>query len=140
MIKHIAGFSLVLFVTSVAAAAQQQAAPPAQEKPSEAKAPATIAGKWNMTVQTDQGPMPVTLVMKLDGRKVTGSVTSDRGETPLEGEFAEGKLTFDIKFQGSSGEMSVTFNATHKKEDDTLSGTLDFGQGALNWKAERAKS
>ncbi|HYN07529.1 MAG TPA: hypothetical protein VES67_09080 [Vicinamibacterales bacterium] len=139
MSTHIAGICLTLFVGSMAPAAQQQTPPPAQEKPAEAKAPASIAGKWNMTVDTQQGSMPVTLVMKLDGKKVTGTVTSQQGETPLEGEFAENKLTFWIKFQGGGGEMNITFNATHKKEDDTLSGTWDFGQGAMNWKAERAK-
>lgn len=40
--------------------------------------------------------------------------------------------------QGGGGEMSLTFSGAFK-EDGTLAGTLDFGQGALNWRAERVK-
>jgi uncharacterized lipoprotein YajG len=130
----------LLFVGAVPAAAQQQTPPPpaTQDKPADAKAASSIAGKWDMTAETPQGATPVTLVMKLDGKKVTGTLTGPQGEIPLEGEFADGKLTMTITIQGGAGEMSVTFNGT-LKEDGTLAGTFDFGQGAMNWKATRAK-
>ena len=130
----------LLVVGAVPAAAQQQTPPPpaTQDKPADAKAPSSIAGKWDMTAETPQGATPVTLVMKLDGKKVTGTLAGPQGEIPLEGEFADGKLTMTITIQGGGGEMSVTFNGT-LKEDGTLAGTFDFGQGAMNWKATRAK-
>jgi hypothetical protein len=133
--------ALALLVTgAVPASAQQQTPPPppAQEKPADAKAPASIAGKWDMTAETPQGTTPVTLVMKLDGKKVTGTMSGPQGEIPLEGEFADGKLSMTITIQGGSGDMSITFTGA-LKEDGTLAGTFDFGQGAMNWKAQRAK-
>jgi hypothetical protein len=120
--------------------AQQTAPPPAaQEKPADPKAPTSIAGKWDMTAETPQGTTPVTLVMKLDGKKVTGTLTGPQGEIPVEGEYADGKLTWSITIQGSSGDLNVTFTGA-MKEDGTLAGTFDFGQGAMNWKAARAKN
>jgi hypothetical protein len=130
-------------VTGVSVYAQQsgQQAPPA-EKPqpkTEAKTPPSIAGKWNMTVNTEQGAMAVVLELKLDGKKLTGTLTSDRGETALEGEYADGKLSFAISFQGGGGEMTIGFSGA-LKEDGTLAGTMDFGQGQMAWKAERPKT
>lgn len=130
----------LLVVGAVPASAQQQTPPPppAQDKPADAKAAASIAGKWDMTAETPQGTTPVTLVMKLDGRKVTGTIAGPQGEIPLEGEFTDGKLSMTITIQGGGGDMSITFNGA-LKEDGTLAGTFDFGQGAMNWKATRAK-
>ena len=119
-------------------AGQQQADPPKQEKKPEAKPPASVAGKWNMSLDTPQGAMPATLDLKLEGKKVTGTLSGPQGDIALEGEFADGKLSFSITFQGGGGEMQITFNSA-LKEDGTLVGTFDFGQGQMNWKAERAK-
>ena len=137
------GLTLVISTAATNAAPQsgQQTPPPAAaaEKPADAKAPASIAGKWDMSAETPQGTMPVTLVIKLDGKKVTGTMASAQGETPMEGEFADGKLTWAIVFQGGSGSMNITFNGA-LKDDGTLAGTFDFGQGEMKWSATRAKN
>lgn len=143
-LAFIATLSMTLvFATTTAAASPQsgqQAPPPAApSKPADAKAPDSVAGKWDMSAETPQGTMPVTLVIKLDGKKVTGTLASAQGETPMEGEFADGKLTMSIVFQGSSGQMNITFNGA-LKDDGTLAGTFDFGQGEMKWSATRAKN
>jgi hypothetical protein len=147
-IPFFASLGLALFVVPAAAAAQSAAgqqtpptppAPAAPAKPADAKAPESIAGKWDMSAETPQGTTPVTLVIKLDGKKVTGTMASQQGETPLEGEFAEGKLTWSIVFQGGGGSMNISFNGA-LKEDGTLAGTFDFGQGEMKWSATRSKN
>ncbi len=122
--------------TSFPARAQQsqQTNPPKPEQ----KAPASIAGKWDMTVETDQGQMQTLLEVKLDGKKVTGTITGPQGAGPIEGEFVDNKLTFTMSFDSPNGSMSIGFTATFK--DDALSGTLDFGQGQVPWHATRSKS
>ena len=140
----IAGLGLTLVIVPAATGAAhsgQQTPPPAAaaEKPADAKAPASIAGKWDMSAETPQGTMPVTLVIKIDAKKVTGTMASAQGETPMEGEFADGKLTWAIVFQGSGGSMNITFNGA-LKDDGTLAGTFDFGQGEMKWTATRAKN
>lgn len=137
------GFVMFLAVMPAAAIAYspqaQQTPPPAQEKPADPKAPATIAGKWDMSAETPQGTTPVTLVIKLDGKKVTGTLTGPQGEIPHEGEYADGKLTTSITFQSSNGAVNVTFTGS-MKPDGTMAGTFDFGQGEMKWTATRSKS
>jgi hypothetical protein len=143
-IKQLPGIGFVMFLAAMPAAAiaysqAQQTPPPAQEKPADPKAPATIAGKWDMSAETPQGATPVTLVIKLDGKKVTGTMTGPQGEIPHEGEYVDGKLTTSITFQGSSGAVNITFTGS-MKADGTMAGTFDFGQGEMKWTATRSKS
>ena len=144
-IRHLPGIRFVMFLAMIPATAVayshpvQQTPPPAQEKPADPKAPATIAGKWDMSAETSQGATPVTLVIKLDGKKVTGTMSGPQGEIPHEGEYVDGKLTTSITFQGSSGAINITFTGS-MKPDGTMAGTFDFGQGEMKWTATRSKS
>jgi hypothetical protein len=146
-IASVASVGLMLFIaTGTSAAAQpsgQQTPPPAPTAPAaapaDAKTPASIAGKWDMSAETPQGTMAITLVIKLDGKKVTGSLANQQGETPMEGEFTDGKLTMSIVYQGGGGSMNISFNGA-LKDDGTLAGTFDFGQGELKWSATRSKN
>ena len=141
MKKPISTLAMLAFaVVTVAAQGGGQSAPP-QSKPEqkgEAKAAPTPAGKWNVSVQTQQGEMASTLDLKLDGKKVTGTMASQMGESPIAGEFAEGKLKFSISVQTNSGSLEVVFNGAFK-DDGSLAGTLDYGQGPTNWTATRVK-
>ena len=116
----------------------QQSTPPAQEQKPDQKAPPTVAGKWDMTVDTDQGAMQAGLEIKLDGKKVTGMLNGPQGQAPIEGEFADNKLTFSLSFDSPNGGMQVAFSGT-LKDDGSLSGTLDYGQGQVPWRAVRSK-
>lgn len=142
--RHTLSFFVVAALAaspSLGAQSANQQSPPSQTKPEakpESKPPASIAGKWNMTVDTQQGAMQSVLDFKLDGKKVSGTVASPQGEIGLEGEYADGKLTFSIVFQGSSGSLTLVFNGA-QKENGTLAGTMDYGQGQSPWRAERPK-
>lgn len=130
--------AFALATTWSASAMQQQANPPKPDPKPEEKASASIAGKWDMTIDADQGAMQASLDMKQDGKKVTGTITSPQGPAALEGEYADGKLTFSISFDSPNGSMQIGFNAT-MKGDGSLAGMLDFGQGQIPWRAVRAK-
>lgn len=141
--------SLVTMLAALAVAApvyaqtagqqQQQAEPPATETKAEAP---SIAGKWNVTTTTDQGSMYSTLDIKVDEKdpkKITGTLVSDMGTAPIEGEWAEGKLGFALSMDTGGGAMQLWFAAT-MKEDGSLAGTIDFGQGTIPWTAVRPKN
>ena len=114
---------------------QDPQTPPAA-KP--ADKPSTIAGKWNGSVDPGNGPTYFVLELKLDGKKVTGSLTGDYGVSQVDGEFADSKLTFSITVDTPNGALTVAFTSTLK--DDALTGTADLGQmGSFPFKAERAK-
>jgi len=144
--RHLAAVAAaVMFVAAVpnaeARQAQAQGQPPTQAKP-EAKpeaAASPFAGKWNVNVQNPNGAVESTLDLKVDGKKVTGTLQSQMGNTTVEGEIAEGKLTFWFSMDANGQTLNITFVGTSQK-DGSLAGTLSFGQGDLNWTATKAKN
>jgi len=131
--KKVALTLCAALVAVSALAAQTQQAPPAPPAKPEAAA-LTVAGNWNISMDFGQGPTDIAAVFKVDGKKVTGSLTSQMGEVPLAGEFAEGKLTFSIDFNGTS----LAFNAT-LKDADNMTGTMGGQMGEIPWVAKRVK-
>ncbi|HKW02795.1 MAG TPA: hypothetical protein VJN96_23430 [Vicinamibacterales bacterium] len=108
-----------------------------QAKP---KAETTVAGKWTIAVANDQVPISAGLTLAQHGTKVTGTFTSDHtGEAPVEGEFANGTLTFFITVHADGGNaMQVDFTA-RLKDDGSLAGTLKGPMGEMNWTGTRTK-
>ena len=121
------------------AAAQAQGGQAKPEPPkADAKAPAGVAGKWTMSVDAGSGAMQLPIEFKVEGKKVTGTVIGPQGEPAnLEGEFADGKLTFTVTVP--DGSMSIGFKAT-LKDDGSLAGTLDMQGNEVPWTATRVKS
>ena len=129
--------SSMVFACGIVAAQQQT--PPAQESKPEAKKEApSVAGKWNVSVDTPSGSRASTLDLKVDGKKVTGTMASEMGETPVAGEYADGKLTFSITIDAGGQQLTLAFVGAFKA-DGTIAGTIDFGQGEMAWTAARAK-
>lgn len=127
--------TLMLASTATFALPQQAQTPPAQAKP-EAK-PTGVAGKWNMMIDSPQGPIESQLEIKLEGIKVTGTLNSPMGGAPIVGEFADGKLEFTLSMDAGGTPLQIWFGGA-MKEDGTMAGTLDFGQGEFPWTAKRA--
>jgi hypothetical protein len=115
---------------------QQQTDPPKKEQ----KAAPSIDGKWTITTVTQNGPIVSTMVLKVEGKKLTGTIASpERGEAAIAGEYADGKIAFSISMQTSNGAIDIAFSGA-VKENGTMAGTLDIGAGnTLEWTAERAK-
>lgn len=133
---------LALVVAMFAAAApfaqqsgSQQAPPPAAPK-ADAKPATGVAGKWTVLTDAGQGPLESALELKLEGTKVSGTISSQMGTAPIAGEYTEGKLTFTLTMQGGSGSVEIWFGGA-LKADGTMAGTLDFGQGEIPWTAKR---
>ena len=97
-----------------------------------------MAGKWLLSMETPNGTMNPGLDLKVDGKKVTGTLTSPQGEVAVAGEFADNKLALTASFQGNGGEMTITFAGT-LKADGTMAGTMAFPQGEIPWTAARPK-
>lgn len=113
----------VAFVSVAAPAAQEKAPPP------------TIVGKWNLALDTPHGRVTMDFALKLDGKKVTGTLTSEQmGEMPLTGEFTDGRLMFSV----TNGTDELTF-AAKLKDADTLVGNLVSHLGDMACMATRVK-
>jgi len=89
--------------------------------------------------QSANGAVDSALDLKLDGKKVAGTISSQLGESKIEGELADGKLTFWFTMDMNGQALNLTFTGTQQK-DGTLAGTLSLaGQGEMTWTGTRAK-
>ena len=53
-----------------------------------------VTGKWNMSIDTDQGSAPATLTLTQDGEKLTGELVSDQGTIEFEGTIIGDKVAW----------------------------------------------
>jgi hypothetical protein len=57
-----------------------------------------VTGKWNAKVPMRDGEHAITMILKADGAKLTGSVGSDNGETEvLNGKIEGDSLSFNLE-------------------------------------------
>ncbi|HYX27065.1 MAG TPA: hypothetical protein VE863_00760 [Pyrinomonadaceae bacterium] len=91
-----------------------------------------ISGEWDAVADAQGQPFPFTLVLKLDGDKITGSSNSQLGLANItEGTWKEGKLAVAL-------EGNITLVAT--MVEGKLSGDYDFqGQTSGKWVAVKKK-
>src|SRR3972149_2657687 len=105
---------LLLFAGSLLLAAEEKAAP-AADKPAESKAKdakkekkeSKIAGRWEGKITRPDGEeFTVTYIFKVDGEKLTGTVTSPRGERTIEkGKVKDDELSFEVE----AGENVISY-------------------------------
>src|SRR5262245_36286678 len=85
----------------------------------------TVAGDWELTIQSPTGTRSVPLTLKQEGETVTGMFKGPQGELPVKGTFIGDDLKFDfsIPIQGSSIDISMN----GKVANDAVTGTAQFG-------------
>jgi hypothetical protein len=134
--KKVALFAIVAVVFALTL----QPAYGGQDKPEPTKDLSKVAidGKWNMSLESPQGPMSILLTLKVDGTKVTGTLNSQMGETALEGQYVDGVLNFGISFDGGGGSMQISF-AGKLTDENTMAGSLSGPMGDIPWAAVRVK-
>jgi len=104
---------------------------------SPAFAQTTIAGDWDMTINSPQGANTTKVTFKQDGEKVDGLFKGPQGELPFTGTLtgSDLKFVFTIQFQGMPLEIAMT----GKVENDAMTGKANFG-GMVDgdWTAKRS--
>jgi hypothetical protein len=107
------------------------AAAPAAPAPAAAPAVFNLNGEWEGSADAQGQPFPFTLMLKVDGETVTGSSSSQLGESVVkDGSWKEGKLTFQL--EGQNGVISMSATVIEGK----LSGEFDYaGQLQGKWVA-----
>jgi hypothetical protein len=97
----------------------------------------TIAGDWDLTINSPQGANTTKVTFKQDGEKVDGLFKSPAGELPFTGTLTgdDLKFTFTIQFQGQPLEIAMT----GKVAGGEMTGKANFG-GMIDgdWSAKRA--
>ena len=101
---------------------------------------ADFNGKWTATVETPRGTQTVTFDLKVDGAKLTGTVTSPRGAADIsDGKVDGDSLSFDqvMNFNGNEFKLSYTGKADGA---DSIKFTRQAGdRPAQEFTATRAK-
>lgn len=97
-----------------------------------------VIGTWNATVTTSQGPIASEIKLKKTGEKITGTIASQMGETPIEAAVKGKTLSIWFNFQGQNGPMAIELAGD--VEGETVKGSmLVAGQPAGDFVATRAK-
>ena len=121
-------FPLELKKVMPAAAAAPAAAPAAA-----APAAVNLNGQWDAIADANGQPFPFLLTLKVEGDKVTGSSSSQLGDSVVkDGSWKDGKLAFQL--EGQNGTISMSATVIEGK----LSGEFDYaGQLQGKWVAQR---
>jgi hypothetical protein len=126
---------LVLAAASVALVAQE---PPKKVDPPK---PASIAGKWTMTLDMSMGQATPALVFKQDGEKVTGTYTGRYGTWEFKGTLKERALQFSFQMDTDGGTTTMAFTGVVAPDGQTMKGDATIeGLGDATWAARREKS
>lgn len=121
-------FPIELKKVTPAAAAAPAAAPAAA-----ASAAVNLNGQWDGIADAQGQPFPFLLTLKVEGDKVTGTSSSQLGESVVkDGSWKDGKLVFQL--EGQNGTISMSATVIEGK----LSGEFDYaGQLQGKWVAQR---
>ena len=94
-------------------------------------AQSSVNGTWSGEVQGGRGPQQLTLSLKADGGKLTGTLTGGRGGdiTIEEGTIAGSTLKFRTKQQGRAGEIVFNWTGTLKGDEIAFTRIAEGGQG-----------
>lgn len=100
---------------------------------------ADFNGKWTATVETPRGTQALTFTFHVDGAKLTGTITSPRGDSEIqEGKIDGDNISFTQTVSFSGNEMKITY--TGKADGETIKFTRQVGdRPAQDFVASRAK-
>jgi len=114
--------------------------PSEPERPTTPPSPSpTVAGTWNLMVESPQGAVAVTADLRQEGETISGTVTSPFGQSSISSGSVSGpevRFTLSVEIQGTP--MSVTF--VGRVEGDRMSGTVTVeGMGSFPFSGTRPR-
>ena len=89
---------------------------------------ADAGGTWRLSYSTENGlPREATLNLKLEGDRLTGTLSSDRGLARIDdGKVSGDEIRFDVIRKGNGDEITIHFQG--RVEGETMKLTLQFGR------------
>jgi hypothetical protein len=119
--RRFAWFSMFAFVLAATAAA-----PLAQT---------SVAGEWVLTVNGPQGTVDTDASFKQSGEKVTGTFSSQLGETNVEGTMTGSTLSLAFSVVTQNGPIDIRMTA--EVAGSEMKGTIDFGMGTADFTGKK---
>lgn len=101
---------------------------------------ANVDGKWDLVITGPTGgTIPAVLTIKQEGDKISGTVLSQLGESPLKSTTMKGS-TFDTVLSLNMGGQTIDAQVSGTLENDSLKGTLTLpNYPAMQFVGTRAK-
>jgi hypothetical protein len=101
------------------------------------KSTPNVAGNWSVAVTSPHGSVEMTLALKQDGAKITGTLSSSHtGDRAVEGEFTDGTLKLATTTGAPEEQLALT---AHVKDGVTMTGYLSSGMGDMDFTGSRSK-
>jgi hypothetical protein len=87
---------------------------------------ADLNGKWTATVESPRGTQTITFDFHVDGAKLTGTITTPRGDTAIsDGKIDGDSISFAQVMSRDGNEFRIAY--TGKADGDTIKFTRQFG-------------
>jgi hypothetical protein len=127
-------FAPLLFISAPATAQ-------ADSPPREAAAADNPTGTWKWTTTFGNNSREVTLKLKLDGDKLTGTISGRNGEAAIDdSKYSNGDISFSVTREFNGNKLTSKYSG--KQEGDTIKGKIEFERNgetnARDWEAKRA--
>lgn len=104
---------------------------------------ADVSGQWAAEIPGRQGqPQSVTFTFKVDGDKLTGSVTTPRGEAPIsDGKITGDEISFTQAVEFGGNQMKFLYKGKVSGDEIKFTREREGGQGrAREFTAKRKPS
>jgi len=98
-------------------------------------ADASVAGEWDMTVETQMGTGNPHFSLKQDGSKLTGTYKGALGESAVTGTVKGNEIAINFQVNAQGMDLAVSYSGT--VAGATMSGTVklgDLGEGTFTGK------
>ena len=99
------------------------------------QAQTSVAGDWVLTVNGPQGTIDTEASFKQAGEKVTGTFTTQIGETSVEGTLTGSTLALAFNVVTSNGPMDIRMTAEVNGAE--MKGTVDYGMGSADFTGKK---
>jgi len=95
----------------------------------------SVAGDWALTVNGPQGTVDTDASFKQAGDKVTGTFSSQLGETNVEGTMTGSTLSLAFTVVTPNGPIDIRMTA--EVAGSEMKGTIDFGMGTADFTGKK---
>jgi imidazolonepropionase-like amidohydrolase len=113
---------------------------PREDRKPAASTPAPIDGTWSISVQAPQGGVAFQVTLRLEGDKLTGTWSGDRGSGELRGGSAGGAtFEFTLSAAAQSGAETTDWVFSGTLEGDAMKGTVTTTLGKFEFTGSRSK-
>jgi len=95
-----------------------------------------MSGTWDVTFNTQNGPMAASMTIRKDGDKLAGTMTGPQGDVAMEGSQKDKTIALNLSVQTPTGLFAIAMSGT--VDGDAVAGTIDFGgRGQGAWTGKR---